>query len=345
MTAPAVTVVVPVLDERHALDRSLGAVVAACGQLGAPCEVLVVDGGSTDGSRDVAAAWAARHPYVRVVDNPRRTTPHAFNIGIRAAAAPRIAIVSGHSLVAPDFLRAAVARLDAGVAEIVGGPIVTAAGRAGRLAWLLAQVVSHPFGVGNSRFRVARASSYVDAVPFAVFERRVFEQVGLFSPELPRNQDTEFFGRVAAAGLRVLLSVDVRSTYLARATFGGLLRQGFRNAYWNVLVWRRTPHAFRWRHAIPGLFTASVVGLALLAVVSPAARALLAVEAVVYLAAAMAAALHIAARTRRVLACALPPIFFLYHLTYGAGTLAGVRWLVRAARPDPVPSLDPDPSS
>lgn len=328
--APRVSVVIPARNEAACLGACLDSVLQAVAAVGGG-EVLVIDGESTDATPRIAAEYASRHPSVRLLRNRRRITPAAFNLGIAEAAADRIAIVSAHSRVAPDFLAAALARLDRGEADIVGGPVTTEPGGEGTLAWLLAQIVSHPFGVGNSRFRISGTAGYVDAVPFAVFTREVFQRVGVFELALPRNQDTEFFGRVARAGARVFLDPAVRSVYRARGTLGGLLRQGFGNAYWNVLVWRMTPRAFQPRHLVPGVFALAVYAslgiLALMGQWLPAAAVL-----GPYAVGATAASGHIALTRRRWAALALPPLFLLYHVVYGTGTLAGLRLLARRLR-------------
>lgn len=323
---------IPARNEARDLAACLDSVLRALEPVGGG-EVLVIDGESTDDTARIAAGYTIRHPSVRVLPNPRRITPAAFNCGIQAATAPRIAIVSAHSRVEPGFFEAALARIDAGEAEIVGGPVATEPGRDGTLAWLLAQIVSHPFGVGNSRFRVSTAAGYVDAVPFAVFTRAVFDRVGLFDLALPRNQDTEFFGRVARAGARVFMDPAVRSAYRARGTLAGLLRQGFANAYWNVLVWRLTPRAFQLRHLIPGGFTTAVAASLALAALVPRLSWVPAMVLILYALAATAAACHIALRHRRWAALSLPPLFLLYHLVYGSGTLAGLRFLGPRTRP------------
>jgi glycosyltransferase involved in cell wall biosynthesis len=328
---PRISVVVPTLNEAGYIGECLDSVLASLAPVGG--EVLVVDGGSTDGTRGLVTRYAGRRPEVRLVENPARVTPWAFNLGIRDARHPLIAIISAHSRVAPDFFTAARSRLATGEADIVGGPVGTEPGRPGLMGWLLAQVVSHPFGVGNSRFRVSVEAAYVDAVPFALFRREVFDRIGLFDTALVRNQDTEFFGRVARAGLRVFLDPAVRSVYRARGTLAGLLRQGFRNAYWNVRVWRQNPAAFQWRHAIPGLFTLSLLAGAGLAPWLLPVRWLLLGEVGIYAIAAAAASAHIALRTGRGAALLLPPLFFVYHFCYGAGSLAGLRWLGSIGEP------------
>ena len=323
---PRVSVVIPVRNEERWLGECLDSVLAALESVGGG-EVLVVDGQSEDGTAEVIARYRDRHAGIELIPNPRKVTPAGFNLGIRRARSDAIAIVSAHSRLESDFFEAALRRLDRGDADIVGGPVRTEASGDGALSWLLARIVSHPFGVGNSRFRVSSREAYVDAVPFAVFRREVFERVGAFDEELVRNQDTEFFGRVRSAGLRVLLDPSVRSVYRARGTLGGLLRQGFLSAYWNVLVWRRNPAAFQWRHAVPAAFALSLLVAAVGTILVPRGWVLLAAVLAAYLVAASLAAADVIRRTGRATALLLPPLFLVYHVSYGAGSVAGLSWL------------------
>lgn len=341
--APRVSVVIPSRNEARHIGNCLAAVRTALAQAGGG-EMLVVDGRSTDGTREQVAASQGDGEEVRLIDNPSRTTSAAFNLGIRAARSRRIAIVSAHCHVNAEFFAVAHCRLDAGEADIVGGTIRAEPGTDGTLGWLLAQVVSHTFGVGNSRFRVSRTAGYVDAVPFAVFNAEVFERIGMFNERLVRNQDTEFFGRAAQAGVRVLLDPAMETVYYARDTLPGLLSQGFRNAYWNVLVWRGRPAAFQWRHLVPGLFTAGILVGGLLGVVFPPIHLLLLAALAVYAVLALAASVHIARRSRRWIALCLPPIFFVYHFCYGTGSIAGLRHLLRREPEPPVEVQRRDPT-
>jgi glycosyltransferase involved in cell wall biosynthesis len=290
--------------------------------------VLVIDGDSRDSTAEIARQCAEPGHQLVLLRNPEKTTPAAFNLGIAHASGRYICIIGAHSRLHPGFFAAALQQLEQGQADVVGGPVETAPSGRGLLPWLLAQVVSHPFGVGNSRFRVSTGRAYVDAVPFAIFKREVFEVVGLFDTTLIRNQDTEFFGRLPRAGFRVLMDHAVRSTYYPRGTLWGLLVQGFRNAYWNVLVWRKNPRAFRLRHLVPGVAVcAGILGL-LLGALWPPAVEVLAVLVALYAMSSVVAAAQVAWRRRRPEGLLLPPLFFVYHAVYGAGTLVGLRWLL-----------------
>jgi dolichol-phosphate mannosyltransferase len=104
--------IVPVLDEERRLGASLAALACSGTELG---EIVVVDGGSTDGTRAVAQAAAARDPRVRFIDaapTPPGWNGKAWNLetGLRATSAPWIATVDADVRVGATLLGDAVAR-------------------------------------------------------------------------------------------------------------------------------------------------------------------------------------------------------------------------------------------
>ena len=94
-------------------ERWLSGVLESVGaQTLAPAELLVVDDGSTDGSR---ALLAERFPHARVLARPHNGGfARAANAGIAAVAAEAVALVNTDVVLASDWLERAVAALEAG---------------------------------------------------------------------------------------------------------------------------------------------------------------------------------------------------------------------------------------
>src|SRR4051794_15926481 len=85
-------------------------------------EFLFIDGGSSDRTRPILEQLAAEDPRVRVLDNPRRITPVALNVGLAAARGEVVARMDAHTHYPPDYLARGVERLRRGGAEHVSGP-------------------------------------------------------------------------------------------------------------------------------------------------------------------------------------------------------------------------------
>ncbi len=67
MPKPFLSVVVPLYNEVESVDRLWDALHPVCERLGKPYEVLLVDDGSKDGTRERLRALAAMHPQLRVI--------------------------------------------------------------------------------------------------------------------------------------------------------------------------------------------------------------------------------------------------------------------------------------
>ena len=104
---PPVTILLPTLNERAFVHDCLETL---SGQ-DYPCidEILVVDGGSTDGTRDIVERFGG---VVRLVDNPKVTAAAAMNAGIAAARNEVIVRADAHTIYASDYVTASVASLE-----------------------------------------------------------------------------------------------------------------------------------------------------------------------------------------------------------------------------------------
>ena len=163
-------------------------------------QILVVDGMSTDGTRQIINNLIAHYPHhsITLLDNPGRIVPIGMNIALRQACGEIIIRVDGHTVIAPDYVRQCVETLQRTCADNVGGKMnaigTTSFGKA------VAMATSTPFGVGGARFHYSDDEEWVDTVYMGAWPHQVFERIGLFDEELVRNQDDEFNYRLRAAG-------------------------------------------------------------------------------------------------------------------------------------------------
>jgi len=331
---PFVSVIVPVRNEEGYIGRCLFA-LAAQNYPRERLEVIVLDGGSTDGTvAEIEGAVAASGLPCQLRPNPGRTTAAGLNLGIAGARGEVIIRVDGHTRVDPTFVAASVRALQRSGADAVGGPVRTLGeGVVGRA---IALAMSSPFGVGNAAFRYSQREQWSDSVPFAAYRRQVFDRVGRFAEDIDRGEDDEFNYRLRDHGGRILLTPEIGGDYFSRADFGGLLRQYWGYGLAKAAVLSRHPGRLSWRHLAPPAFVLAVAGGGLLGIVDRRCRRLAALVATAYAIANAAATLRLAARGHRDEAPYLPLAFATIHAGAGAGFIAGAaRGLYRRIRNAP----------
>lgn len=218
--SPSVSIVLPTLNERQYIRDCLDTL---SGQRGADVrEILVVDGGSTDGTRAIIQRYGG---CVRLVDNPRVTAAAAMNIGIEAAVGDVIVRADAHTVYADDYVSRSVEVLEETGAANVGGPMVPVGenvfGRA------VAAITTSPFGVGPGRFHYASGRVEVETVYLGCWWRQTLLDVGGYDETSLQwaAEDQELNFRLREAGGTIVLDSTIRSWYFPRSTPRGLARQ------------------------------------------------------------------------------------------------------------------------
>lgn len=321
MSAPVVSVLVPVLDEEAHIRETASRMRAQ--RLDGEAEFLFVDGRSTDRTRAILEELAAEDPRIRVLDNPRRQTAAALNIALRAARAPVVARMDAHTFYPEDYLAQGLARLRRGdVVWVSGAQLPHPVDRGSRR---VARALESRLGTGGANFRFAGAEELEARTGFTgVFDRAFLEGLGGWDDGWPVNQDAELGARVAAAGGRMVIIPAMAAGYVPRSTLRGLARQYRRYGFYRAKTCRRHPHSMRISHLVPPATTLVLAG----ALVAPrGARGPLRVAAAGYAAAVTAETVRAALRGDARDAVGLPAVFATMHLSWGAGFLAGcVRW-------------------
>jgi glycosyltransferase involved in cell wall biosynthesis len=321
---PRVSVVVPCRNEAGFIAKCLDSILANDYDAG-KLEILVVDGASDDRTRDIVAAYAHRDPRIRLLENPRRITPTALNIGIRAALGDVIIRMDAHNSYPTTYVSSLVHWLVASGADNVGGIWITRPSADSPVAEAIAIGLSHPFGVGNSYFRIgATEPRWVDNVPFGCYRRSVFERIGLFDEDLVRNQDDELNLRLIRKGGRILLVPSIHSHYHARGSLAKLARMNFQYGYFKPLVIRKIGAVMTVRQVVPATFVLALVTGLVASLVDRLGMMFLLTLLATYLTASLIAAAG-SVRTSGVrAAAALLAVFPVIHVAYGAGFLRGM---------------------
>jgi glycosyltransferase involved in cell wall biosynthesis len=298
-------------------------------------EIIVVDGRSSDRSKEIVESFCRQHSNVRCLDNPAGIAPCAMNIGIRSARGEIIIRADGHNTYPPDYIKNCVQYLQKTGADNVGGPWLTVPANESFGARLVAAILTSPFGVGDSSFRISSKEGYVETVPFGAFRRQLFDRIGMYNEKLVRNQDNELNARIRACGGKIYQTPALRTEYHPVASFAKLLKLTFKTSQWHLFSMSENGRAMSARHLAPAFFVLGIIGLLAAAFLSRMPLLALSVLALVYLFLGYTVGL-LNRKCRSTTLIVLPFACFLFHLSYGLGTLTGLRYLIKAPSSRPI---------
>jgi succinoglycan biosynthesis protein ExoA len=305
----------PCLDEAGFIETCLKSVGA---QTHPPdrTEILVADGGSRDGTREILARLAREDPRLRVIDNPDRIQAAGLNRLLAEARGDVFVRMDVHCEYAPDYVEKCIAVLERTGADNVGGSPRPRGESPFQKA--VCAALTSPLGAGGAPQWNPANEGFVHSVPFGAFRRDVLRAVGGFDPRAVTNEDAELNQRLIAAGRRVYLSPEIVFSYYPRASLVGLARQYFRYGQGRARTLVKHRGLLNPRPALP--FLALVFALAVLLLFPAAAPWLAALYAVATLAEAIRVARSDGWRVT-LLAWAVFPTMLLAH---GSGFAAGL---------------------
>ena len=271
--APAISVIMPVRNAMKYLPRSIAGLIRAMEQR-QDTELIVIDNGSTDGTRE----WLARQavPRLQLLVAPELTVGALRNRGASIARGEYLSFIDADCVVPPDYFHRAMTALNASGADAVGcyyqlPPNPTRL----ELAW--------------DDLHAPRREGFVHLLNAGNFliRRPAFERAGGFSASLVTGEDAELGLRLQRLGFSQFETPDMVAVHIGNPT---TLRQFFRKELWhgrgmfgtfrlNVLdkpVWMTLAHLLAMISALLIVVTkrfsaASVLGFFLLLLVVPVA--------------------------------------------------------------------------
>jgi len=320
----AVSIIIPCRNEERFISRCLDSIIAN-NYPEDKLEVLVIDGISNDGTRKIVKEYSEEYSFIKPLDNPKRVTPVAMNIGITNAKGDLLVMINSHSVIDKSFLKNSIECLKRTNADAVGGMLNTINDEEGIIAQAIPLAADSVFGAGGRRYRSRTDKGFVsDTLPYCVYRREVFDRIGLIDEELIRNQDEEFNYRLLKAGGKIYYLPSIKSYLHLRPTLWKLWRQHIQYGYFKPLVCQKVGTLFAWRQLIPAVFVGSLMITGLLSFFTKYSLWMFLAIFGLYFAANIVFSLHVALKKGLKLFFVLPVAYATLHFGYGLGFLKGV---------------------
>ena len=250
-----ISVIVPIRNEKQFIRATLDSIIQQ--NVHEATEILVADGMSTDGTREILQEYYSKNPSIILVDNPEKIVPNGFNRALSIAKGNVIIRIDGHAIMKPSYISQCLKVLEKTGADCVGGPIINVSNGIVGESINIAQ--SSKFGVGGVKFREEIIEGeFVDTLAFGAYKRDVFKNIGGYDQELIRNQDDEFNFRLIQSGGRIWLDPSIQSLYYPRTSLSKLFKQYYQYGFFKVRVIQKRKGIASYRHAIPLIFILSL---------------------------------------------------------------------------------------
>ena len=355
---PIVSAIIPCRNEEKHIAKCLDSVVAQ-DYPKEKLEVLVVDGDSEDRTKEIVEGYVKKYSFtrakrrveskkissspsslslressvknecsltIRLLENPKKITPSAMNLGIKNSKGEIIVKMDAHARYEKDYISKCVRYLKESGADNVGGVLKTVPGKATLWAKSIAFCLSHPFGAGNSYFRIgSKTPKWVDTVAFGCYKREIFEKIGLFNEDMAKIEDLELNWRLRKAGGKILLAPDITAFYYPSS-------ENILDFFWHNFtdgIWATYPLKFGIkisspRHLIPLFFVLGLLGGFISALFFFWAKVIFVLIFGIYLLLDLFFSLKAAIKEDPRYLFSLPLTFFSRHFGYGLGSIWGL---------------------
>ena len=319
-----VTVVMPVRNEQHHLANAVESVLAQ--NYPGKLEIILAIGPSVDQTDAVANELVAKHPNMKIVENPKGLTTTGLNLSLGQSQADVIVRVDAHSELGKNYIQRAVELLEETGSVLVGG-IMSAQGKS-PLQKAVAFGYGSRFGLGGGRYHLGGKAGEAESAYLGVFDAKALKSVGGYDEKIIRGEDWDLSQRLKAAGGKVWFSPELVVNYWPRSNVKALAWQFYSTGVWRGELTRRAPSKASIRYFIPPLALLALVSISILAAVGVVGELGLIVPIALYLlllSFAAATAKSLAVLDRLAIFVALP----VMHLSWASGFWVGLAFGAR----------------
>ncbi len=337
---PTIAVIVPVRNEEKLIARTIDSLLGQDYPRDR-YELLVVDGRSTDQTREIVAQYASRTECLRLLDNPKQLSSAARNIGIRESMGEIVLVIDGHCEIDDrQYLREIAHVFSSSGADCIGRPQPLDVKDATTLQRAIAAARSSWLGHHPGSYIYSRTEGYVPAQSVAVaYRRKVFDQVGLFDERFDACEDVELNTRIDQTGLRCFFVPHVAVHYHPRSSLPGLFRQMVRYGRGRVRLASKHHSTLSVGSFLPAAFLLAVIACLPLCLVSAWLSTIYFATLAAYGGAIGTASVSGVIRSRSLqLLPLLPVVFVTLHAACGWGVLS--EFVRRQFTTDPLPGSE-----
>ena len=250
MQPPFISIIIPARNAQRTLKDCLGSLK----NLNYPKErreILLVDGFSTDGTREIAASYD-----LTIVDNPQKSHRTGVNRGFECAKGALVAYADADCIVDRNWLQNSVKYFDANP-QVAGvtGPIHLPPQQSA-FAKAVAFLFSFAATLGKSSHKeTQRTVEVVNDFPTcnAIYRKTALNAVMPLGENLLGGADVELNYLLRQQGLSLLSTPDVKVWHYKRETPRGFFRQMYRYAIMRLQLGKRWRPLLNLTHVAVGL--------------------------------------------------------------------------------------------
>lgn len=320
---PFISAILVTKDEQDYVEKSLMSLVNQTYPK-SRYEIIIVDGESADKTleieKQIKQKYETNEFSIRLYNNPKKILASGWNIGIREARGTYVVRIDAHAKASPEFLLESMKTMLRIDASCVGGRLETKTLSGNNDT--ISKILSSPFGVGNSSFRVSNSEGYVDTAVYGLYKKEIFEEIGYFSEKYVRNQDLQMHSRIKRSGGNFYFNPNIRCEYYTRNTTKKMIKQAFQNGLWNMVLLKEDRTALSLRHLVPFIFVLfllfTIISVFFFRYISLMCLSVLVLYFV------LGFVFGIKSGAKRIEALKMSILFFLLHVSYGTGYFWGL---------------------
>jgi glycosyltransferase involved in cell wall biosynthesis len=247
LSSPAVTVILPILNEEADLRNCISAILQQ--DYAGEIEIILALGPSKDNTNQIAQDLAAADKRIKLVNNPTGQTAKGLNLAIAHSSFEIICRIDGHSEISNSYLKTAISIMQEKGAVNVGG-LMHADSQFG-LQRTIAQAMRSKLGVGAAKFHTGGTAGPSDTVYLGTYKKSAILAAGGFDERYIRAQDWELNHRMRAQGGLIWFDPRLVVTYRPRKSLGKLAKQYFQYGTWRRVISRQHPKSTNFRYLAP----------------------------------------------------------------------------------------------